>query len=105
MKRTIRLRKSELRRIISESVRRVLNESFEDDYNAARQNYNRPLWGFEMKNQEGDWQYGEIEYDPNTQKMSCMGVSIDVDPDCTVDQNLEALYEELWNNGFTEGED
>ena len=139
MKRSVRLRESELRRMISESVRRVLSESkitkvnhnqpsrkitqdeedklrnilkgnknideaFEDDftekYNTARQNYNRPLWGFEMKNQEGEWQYGDIEYDPNTQTMSCMGVSIEVDPSLSVDQNLEGLYEELMNNGF-----
>ena len=90
---------------INETVRRVLRESFEDDYNTARQNYNRPLWGFEMKNQEGEWQYGNIEYDPTSQTMSCMGVSINVDPSLSVDQNLEALYEELMNNGFGYDED
>ena len=91
--------------VVKESVRRVLRESFEDDYNTARQNYNRPLWGFEMKNQEGEWQYGDIEYDPTSQTMSCMGVSINVDPSLSVDQNLEALYEELMNNGFGYDED
>lgn len=139
MKRTIRLTESELRNMISESVRRVLRESkitkishdhphkitqdeenklrnilkgkknidedFEQDYNTARQNYNRPLWGFEMKNQEGEWQYGDIEYDPNNQTMSCMGVTIDVDPSLSVDQNLEGLYEELMNNGFSDGDE
>ena len=105
MKQTIRLNESELKRMIAESVKRVLSESFEDDYNTARQNYNRPLWGFEMKNQEGEWQYGNIEYDPTSQTMSCMGVSINVDPSLTVDQNLEALHEELMNNGFGYDED
>ena len=44
MKRTIRLTESELRNMISDSVKRVLKEDFEKDYNTARQNYNRPLW-------------------------------------------------------------
>ena len=50
MKRTIKLRESELKRMIAESVKRVLRENeenFADKYNTARQNYNRPLWGFE----------------------------------------------------------
>ncbi len=97
-----KLTEKNIKDIISETVRRVLNEGFEDDYNKARQNYNKPLWGFEMKNQEGEWQYGEIEYDPNKQTMSCMGVTIDVDPSLSVDQNLQGLYEELMNNGYTD---
>ena len=105
MKRTVRLTESELRNMISESVKKVLKEDFEQDYNTARQNYKRPLWGFEMKNKEGEWQYGDIEYDPNKQTMSCMGVTIDVDPSLSVDANLEGLYEELMNNGFTDGEE
>ena len=35
MKRTIRLRESELRRMIAESVRRVLNEDNTNEYNEA----------------------------------------------------------------------
>ena len=31
-----------------------------------------------------------------------MGASIQVDPDMTVDQNLEALYDELMNNGYND---
>ena len=98
-------KKKNIKDIISETVRRVLNEGFEDDYNKARQNYNKPLWGFEMKNQEGDWQYGDITYDPNTNTMSCMGVSIEVDPEMSVDANLEALYEELMNNGYGDSDE
>ena len=58
-----------------------------------------------MINREGDWEYGEVTYDPKTQKMCCMGVCIDVDPDLSVDQNLEALYEELLNHGYTDGDE
>lgn len=105
MKKAVRLTERELRQMISESVRRILKEDFEQDYNTARQNYNRPLWGFEMKNKEGEWQYGDIEYDPIKQTMSCMGITIDVDPSLSVDANLEGLYEELMNNGFTDGEE
>ena len=141
MKRTIRLRESELRHMISESVRRVLSESkitkvnynqpsrkftqdeedklrsilkgnknideaFEDDFNAARDKHigRGGMFGMELKNSEGEWQYGDVTYDPNTNTMSCMGVSIEVDPDMSIDQNLEGLYEELMNNGFTDGE-
>ena len=98
MKQTIRLRESELRRMISESVRRVLNETFENDFNDTRDNFYKKrspngMFGFEMKNPEGEWEYGNITYDPNTNKLSCMGVSIDVDPDMTVDQNIEGLYD------------
>ena len=106
MKQTIRLRESELRQMISESVRRVLNEKFEDDFNAARDKHvgRGGMFGMELKNSEGEWQYGDVTYDPNTNTMSCMGVSIEVDPDMSIDQNLEGLYEELMNNGFTDGE-
>lgn len=82
-----------------------IDEDFEQDYNTARQNYNRPLWGFEMKNSEGEWQYDDVTYDPNTNTMSCMGVSIEVDPSLSVDQNLEGLYEELMNKGFSDGDE
>lgn len=94
---------SKLRSSISESVKRVLNEEFEDDFNAARDKHvgRGGMFGMELKNSEGDWQYGDITYDPNTNTMSCMGVSIEVDPDMSIDQNLEGLYEELMNNGFS----
>jgi hypothetical protein len=105
MKKTIHLKESELKRMISESVKRVLNEGFEDKFNATRDNFYKQrspngMFGFEMKNPEGEWEYGDITYDPNTNTMSCMGVSIEVDPDMTVDQNLEGLYEELMNQGY-----
>ena len=99
-KNRIRLTESQLHRMIKNAIR----ESFEDDYNASRDNFHssRPngMWGMELKNPEGEWEYGNIEFDPQAMTMSCMGVTIDVDPDMTVDQNLEALYEELMNNGY-----
>lgn len=98
-KRKISLVEKQLKNIVKNVVKETIKESFEDDYNNARANYKRPCWGFEMK-KDGEWQYGDIQYDPNTQTMSCMGVTIDVDPSMTVDQNLEGLYEELMNNGF-----
>jgi len=105
MKRTIRLRESELKRMITESVNKILNEGFEDKFNSARDDFYKRrspngMFGFEMKNPEGEWEYGDITYDPNSNTMSCMGVSIEVDPDMTVDQNLEGLYEELMNQGY-----
>ena len=47
----------------------------------------------------------DVTYDPNTNTMSCMGVSIEVDPSLSVDQNLEGLYEELMNKGFSDGDE
>ena len=103
MKQIIRLTEGDLHRIIENSVKRVLKESFEDDFNQAR-DYRMSrsgMFGMKMKNSEGDWEYGEVTFDPNSNTMSCMGVSIQVDPDTTIHQNLEALYDELMNNGYS----
>jgi hypothetical protein len=106
-KKLIRLTESDLHRIIKRSVNKILKESFEDDFNTARDKHvgKGGLFGMELKNSEGDWQYGDVTYDPNTNTMSCMGVSIQVDPDMSIDQNLEGLYDELINNGYTDGDD
>lgn len=100
----VRLTESDLNKIIKNSVNKVLKEDFNDKFNKARDNYKRPMFGFEMKNQEGDWEYGDVTYDPQTQTMSCMGATINVDPDMSVDANLEALYDELMNQGYSDGE-
>lgn len=93
-----------LNRFMAEDFKKKVNEAFEDDFNAARDRHlsKSPgsMFGFEMKNSDGDWQYGDITYDPNTNTMSCMGVSIEVDPSLSIDQNIEGLYDELINNGF-----
>jgi hypothetical protein len=81
-----------------------LNEGFERTYNQAKDDYFKRephgMWGMELKNPEGEWEYGDINYDPKAQTMSCMGATIQVDPDMTVVQNLEALYDELVNQGY-----
>lgn len=105
MKKTIHLKENDLRNLIKESVMTLLKEnSFGNEFEQSREQYHQRkphgLFGFEMKNQEGEWEYGEITFNPNTNQMSCMGVSIDVDPDMTVDQNIEALYEELITQGY-----
>ena len=94
-----------LNRFMAEDSKKKVNEAFEDDFNSARDQYlsrksPNGMFGFEMKNPEGDWQYGDITFDPNTNTMSCMGVSIEVDPSLSIDQNIEGLYDELVNNGF-----
>jgi hypothetical protein len=101
----VRLTEGDLHRMVDATVKCIIRESFEDDYNDARNNYTRPCWGFEMKNKDNEWEYGDVSYDPNTQTMSCMGVTIDVDTDCTVDQNLQALYEKLTEEGYHDGDD
>lgn len=110
MKKLIRLTEGDLHRIVTNSVKKVLKEDFENDYNQARDNYLQRkspsgMWGMEMKNPEGDWEYGEVSYDPQNQTMSCMGATIQVDPDMSVDDNLQALYDELTNQGYTDGDE
>jgi len=106
MRRKIRLNENDIRRIVNKSVRRVIKESFDDDWNDMidKRSSQGLLNGFEMKNPEGEWEYGDITYDPNTGTMSCMGVEIEVDPDMTIDQNLETLYDELMNAGYNDGD-
>ena len=112
MKKIIRLTESDIHRMVADAVKKSLSEakkseiteSFEDDFNSARDNFKGQLFGFEMKNHEGDWEYGEVDFDPKAMTMSCMGATINVDPDMTVDQNLQSLYDELVNRGFSDGE-
>ena len=107
MKTILKLTEKDLHNIVKESVNRILKEDFEQDFNSARDKHigSGGMFGLEMKNSEGDWEYGDVTYDPNTNTMSCMGVSIQVDPELSIDQNLEGLYEELVNNGYTDGDD
>lgn len=102
----MKLTESQLRNIIREQVKKTLSEdSFANDFNAAREKYlNRSpnaMWGMEMKNPEGEWEYGNVTFDPNIMQMSCMGVSVQVEDGDTIDSALEALYDELINHGYT----
>lgn len=104
IKQKIRMTEDDVYNIVSRAARRIIKENFEDNYNKAREKCDRPCWGFEMKDEEGDWCYGDVTFDPTTMKMTCMGISITVDENNTVDQALETLYEELMNNGYTNEE-
>lgn len=103
-KRTIKLSESILREIITESVKNVLRESsspFADAFNRAKSFRTKygGSYGFELR-KNGKWQYGDIEYDPNKQIMSCMGVSIKVSPEMTIADAEEDLFEALLNAGY-----
>ena len=70
-------------------------------FNASK---NGRIWGIELKNPEGEWEYGDIEFNPQTMQMSCMGVTIEVDGDWSIDEALGTLIEELYCQGYG-GED
>ena len=94
-----------LNRFMAEDSKKKVNEAFEDDFNSARDQYlsrksPNGMFGFEMKNPEGDWEYGDVKFDVNSMTMTCMNVTIQVDPEMTVDQNLEALYDKLLEAGY-----
>lgn len=108
MKKTI---DDKLQNIINESIREVLKEenepSFLDHFNNSKKwhnDYAGGNYGFELM-KDNEWQYGDIEYDPNTQTMSCMGISISISPNMRLIDAEEALYEALLENGFNEDYD
>lgn len=92
---------------IRECAEKSLHEDFATDYNTAVDNKlsQGGMWGFEMKNPEGDWEYGDVNFDVNSMTMTCMNVTIQVDPEMTVEQNLEALYDKLLEAGYRDGEE
>ena len=92
---------------IRECAEKSLHEDFATDYNTAVDNKlsQGGMWGFEMKNPEGDWEYGDVKFDVNSMTMTCMNVTIQVDPEMTVQQNLEALYDKLLEAGYEDGEE
>ena len=87
---------------IRECAEKSLHEDFATDYNTAMDNKlsQGGMWGFEMKNPEGDWEYGNVKFDVNSMTMTCMNVTIQVDPEMTVEQNLKALYDKLLEAGY-----
>ena len=101
----IKINEKMLSRIIREAVDEVVNDNgFEEIFEKAREEFmsrrHNGMFGFELKNPEGDYQYDNLHYNPKTNELSCLGVSIQADPDFSFDQNLEALYEELMNQGY-----
>ena len=56
-KQLIKLTENDLHKIISNSVKRIIKEGFEDDYNTAKDNHLQKggMWGMEARNSEGDW--------------------------------------------------
>lgn len=76
--------------------------SFLDQFNNTKQWYKDYVggnYGFELK-KNNEWQYGDIEYDPNSQTLSCMGISIAITPEMRLVDAEEALYEAMLENGF-----
>lgn len=102
-KQIIRLTESDLHNIIENTVKRVLKEDFSDDYNTAMDKHlsRGGMWGMEAKNSEGEWEYGDVTFDPKTNIMSCMGISIEVYPTFSVDENLQALADKIQENGYS----
>lgn len=101
-KNVIKITENDLHNIIERSVNYIIKEEFDDDYQSAVDKHMNKggMWGMELKNPEGEWEYGDVTYDPNTNTMSCMGISIEVDKDFSVDENLQALYDKLVESGY-----
>ena len=77
------------------------HSSFADHFNYSR-NYHKEngrRYGFELR-KDGEWEYGDIEYDPNNKTMSCLGISIRVRPEMSLLDAEEDLFEALINAGF-----
>ena len=102
-KNVFRINEIQLKAMIAESLNNILYEysdTFNQSFNRAkafRQKYGG--YGFNLR-RDGQWRYGEIEYDPNAQVMSCMGVSIKVTPNMSISEAEEDLFEALINAGF-----
>jgi len=78
-----------------------------EDYSLWEKEYEERIssgksWGFELYTPEGECEYSGIDYNPDTHKLSCFDTSIEVDPDFDVDANLEALYDELMQKGYSD---
>lgn len=87
-----------------ESLEKELKEtssSFMDIFNRVK-TFNIKyvgVYGFNLR-KNGVWQYGDIEFDPNKMIMSCMGVSIKILPNMTVNDAEEDLFEALLAAGY-----
>ena len=97
-----KLNEEKISSIVDNVIKKQLLESeFRNTYDRTRDYHsqNNKKFGFELR-KDGKWQYGDIEYDLNTNTLSCMGITINVDLTQSFRENLEDLFEELCNNGF-----
>lgn len=103
-KQLIRITESDVIGIVKQIINEIdgTKKGFASDYNTAmdKKLSRGGMWGMELKNPEGEWEYGDVNFNVNNMTMSCMGATIQVDPDMTVDQNLEALYDKLMEIGY-----
>ena len=100
----IKLTETQFREMIAKCVNDTISEArnhFMDLYNRSKESHSshNRQYGFELR-KNGKWHYGDIEYDPNTQQMSCMGIPIHVSPNMTILDAEEDLYEALLDAGY-----
>jgi hypothetical protein len=106
-KKMIRLTESDLKNIIKESVNKILNENIErfcDEFERLKNDCvsHGEDFGFELMNKNGEYEYGDIEYDIDNNSLSCLGVCIRPNLMYDVEKNLGFLYDSLLKNGFVE---
>lgn len=88
---------------IDRAIRKLLKEDkFDDIFDTKRNGYGRTegMFGFNLQDPDGEWKSEKIVYDPNTRRMSCMGVSIIVNPELSIDDNITMLYNKLVKRGY-----
>ena len=93
---------------VNRAFKKVLREDKFDDLFDTKKNGNLKtagLFGFNLQTPEGEWTNEKIMYDPNTRRMSCMGVSIVVDSNASIEENVDRLYDKLIKRGFRGKED
>ena len=106
-KKMIRLTESDLKNIIKESVNKILNENIErfcDEFERLKNDCvsHGEDFGFELMNENGEYEYGDIEYDIDNNSLSCLGIYIRPNLMYDVEKNLGFLYDSLLKNGFVE---
>lgn len=93
---------------VNRAFKKVLKEDKFDDLFDTKRNGNmktKGMFGFNLQSPEGEWKNEKIIYDPNTRRMSCMGVSIVVDSNASIEENVDRLYDKLIKRGFRGEED
>lgn len=74
--------------------------TFAEKFNNTRKKFKKPFFGFELfNNQTKEYEYGELKYSEQTNKLSWLDFSIEADNDFSVDENIEALYQEIVESG------